>query len=242
MTPGRFDDEWEDSMTTVMICDDDPIVRAALAAYLDRESDLSVVATVDCAEEALAQLDDHAPDVVLMDIAMPGQNGLEATGQVRERHPRTAVLVLTTFGTDEHLRAALAAGASGFLLKTTAASALVAAVRAAAANAGTVITPELAHQIAGDQARAGGPGGHVDAEAIAELGLTDREQDVLTLLCQAESNAGIADRLALSESTVKTHVSSLMAKLGCTSRLQVALTAFERGLATPPVPHEPQAT
>lgn len=222
-------------MTTVMICDDDPIVRAALASYLDRESDLSVVATVDCAEQALELLDEHAPDVVLMDIALPGQDGLEATARVREQRPQTSVLVLTTFGTDEHLRAALAAGASGFLLKTTAATALVAAVRAAAASAGTVITPELAHQMAGEQP-AEAAGTLVDAEAIAELGLTEREQDVLVLLCQAESNAGIAEKLTLSESTVKTHVSSLMAKLDCTSRLQVALTAFERGLAAPPHP------
>lgn len=222
-------------MTTVMICDDDPIVRAALASYLDRESDLSVVATVDCAEQALELLDEHAPDVVLMDIALPGQDGLEATARIREQRPQTSVLVLTTFGTDEHLRAALAAGASGFLLKTTAATALVAAVRAAAASAGTVITPELAHQMAGEQP-AEAAGTLVDAEAIAELGLTEREQEVLVLLCQAESNAGIAEKLTLSESTVKTHVSSLMAKLDCTSRLQVALTAFERGLAAPPHP------
>lgn len=222
-------------MTSVMICDDDPIVRAALASYLDRESDLSVVATVDCAEQALDLLQEHSPDVALMDIALPGQDGLEATARVRELRPQTTVLVLTTFGTDEHLRAALAAGASGFLLKTTAAAALVAAVRAAASNAGTVITPELVHQMAGEQP-ADAAGTLMDAEAIAELGLTDREQDVLVLLCQAESNAGIAEKLTLSESTVKTHVSSLMAKLGCASRLQVALTVFERGLAAPPHP------
>ncbi|MBM7501770.1 DNA-binding NarL/FixJ family response regulator [Brachybacterium muris] len=222
-------------MTTVMICDDDPIVRAALASYLDRESDLSVVAAVDCAEQALEVLDEHSPDVVLMDIALPGQDGLEATARIREQRPQSSVLVLTTFGTDEHLRAALAAGASGFLLKTTAAAALVAAVRAAASHAGTVITPELAHQMAGEQP-ADAAGALVDAEAIAQLGLIEREQEVLVLLRQAESNAGIAEKLTLSESTVKTHVSSLMAKLGCSSRLQVALTAFERGLATPPHP------
>lgn len=222
-------------MTTVMICDDDPIVRAALASYLDRESDLSVVAAVDCAEQALEVLDEHRPNVVLMDIALPGQNGLEATARIREQRPQSSVLVLTTFGTDEHLRAALAAGASGFLLKTTAAAALVAAVRAAASHAGTVITPELAHQMAGEQP-ADAAGALVDAEAIAQLGLTEREQEVLVLLRQAESNAGIAEKLTLSESTVKTHVSSLMAKLGCSSRLQVVLTAFERGLATPPHP------
>lgn len=222
-------------MTTVMICDDDPIVRAALASYLDRESDLSVVAAVDCAEQALEVLDEHSPDVVLMDIALPGQDGLEATARIREQRPQSSVLALTTFGTDEHLRAALAAGASGFLLKTTAAAALVAAVRAAASHAGTVITPELAHQMAGEQP-ADAAGALVDAEAIAQLGLTEREQEVLVLLRQAESNAGIAEKLTLSESTVKTHVSSLMAKLGCSSRPQVALTAFERGLATPPHP------
>lgn len=222
-------------MTGVLICDDDPIVRAALGAYVDRERDLTVVASVESAEEALAVLDEAAPDVVLMDVALPGIDGLEATQAVRERRPCTSVVVLTTFGTDDHVRSALTAGASGFLLKSTSAAALVAAVRAAAAQAGTVITPELAAHMAGDPAH-----DQASAEGCAataqELGLTEREVEVLDLLCAAESNAGIARRLQLSESTVKSHVSSLMTKLDCSSRLQIALRAFERGLVKAPHP------
>ena len=223
-------------MTTVMICDDDPIVREALGAYLEREADLEVSALVGSADEALRELALRPPDVVLMDLGLPGMNGIDATRLVRARRPETAVVMLTTFGTEEQVKAAIAAGAAGFLLKSTSPEALIAAVRAAQAEAGTVLTPQLASRIAAD------PGGAVAVPApgaardIEELSLTEREVEVLTLLCAAESNAGIARALSLSESTVKSHVSSLMAKMGCTSRLQIALTAFERGLVSPPQP------
>lgn len=228
-------------MTTVMICDDDPIVREALGAYLEREGDLEVVAMVETAEEALAQIEAARPDVVLMDLALPGMDGIEATRLARSMQPAPAVLVLTTFGTDDHVRAALTAGATGFLLKATSAPALVAGVRAAAARAGTVITPELASRIAVDPAARSDHEARAAGAAMEALDLTEREAEVLTLLCAAESNAGIAGALSLSESTVKTHVSSLMTKLGCTSRLQIALRAFERGLAAPPQPTVPSA-
>src|SRR5690625_631487 len=148
-------------MTTVLICDDDPIVREALGAYLERERDLQVVAMVGTAEEALAQIEAARPDVVLMDLALPGMGGVEATRLARSMRPAPAVLVLTTFGTDDHVRAARPAGAAGFLLKATRAGALVAAVRAAAARAATVITPELASRIAA------GPAARSDHEARA---------------------------------------------------------------------------
>lgn len=227
-------------MTTVMICDDDPIVREALAGYLAREEDIEIVRSVDAAETALELLDDIDPSLVLMDLALPGMDGIEATRIIRQRRPQTPVLVLTTFGTDEQVKDAIGAGASGFLLKSTTAAALTVAVRAAVAGAGTVITPELAAHLAiatspslSEQSEQRDE----DTEATASaLGLTDRESQVLELLCAAESNAGIARQLVLSESTVKSHVSSLMTKLGCTSRLQVAVRAFERGLVKPPKP------
>lgn len=230
------------AMTTVMICDDDPIVREALGGYLEREEDLEVVARVGTADEALRALDQQAIDVVLMDHTLPGMNGIDATRLVRARHRETAVLLMTTFGTDEQVREALAAGASGFLLKSSSASALAAAVRAAHDEAGTVLTPQLAAQITAHASHVPVPspvGGGSSREQLEQLGLTERESEVLTLLCAAESNAGIARALSLSESTVKSHVSSLMAKLGCTSRLQIALNAFERGLAVPPQPPAP---
>lgn len=221
--------------TTVLICDDDPIVREALASYINGESSMEVCCTLDSAEDALARMAAERPDVVLMDLVLPGIDGIEATQRIRAEHPDIAVLMLTTFGTDEQVKKAIAAGATGFLLKSTTADALVAAVRAAAAGAGTVITPELASHLAT------APIGHGEDSELARssalaLGLTEREADVLRLLCAAESNAGIAEQLMLSESTVKTHVSSLMTKLGCTSRLQIAVRAFEKGLVAAPGP------
>ena len=221
--------------TAVLICDDDPIVREALTAYIEREPSLQVTGTVETAEAALELIDENAPDVVLMDLALPGMDGISATLRIRAAHPRTSVLVLTTFGTDEQVKAAIGAGASGFLLKSTTAAALVAAVRAAAARAGTVITPELAAHLA-ISAMPGADGEPTPTEAAIAFGLTDRESDVLDLLCAAESNAGIARALNLSESTVKSHVSALMTKLDCSSRLQIAVRAFERGLVVPPRP------
>jgi DNA-binding NarL/FixJ family response regulator len=225
-------------MTTVMICDDDPNVREALAADLSREADLAVVATVETADEALRVLADDgttgasAVDVVLMDLSMPGMNGIDATRAMRARHPGTCVMVLTAAGTEEQVRAALTAGAAGFLLKSTSPSALAAAVRAAQAEAGTVITPQLATRVIAEAPSAS----RGSSPVPADLHLTERESQVLSLLCAAESNAGIARALVLSESTVKSHVSTLMAKLDCTSRLQVALSAFERGIVDPPRP------
>lgn len=222
----------------VLICDDDPIVREALAGYVDRDPGLEVVAAVDNAEDALERLTEPGTDVVLMDLALPGMDGITATRIIRTRRPDVAVLMLTTFGTDEQVKEAIGAGAAGFLLKSTSAAALVAAVRTAATRAGTVITPELASHLAisamtPEQADSSGPRA---ADAAESLGLTEREAEVLELLCAAESNAGIASTLKLSESTVKSHVSSLMTKLNCTSRLQIAVRAFERGLVTPPRP------
>ncbi|PMC76363.1 MULTISPECIES: response regulator transcription factor [unclassified Brachybacterium] len=223
--------------TTVLICDDDPIVREALGSYIDREEDLAVTASAGTAEEALRLLDEQAVDVVLMDHGLPGMNGIDATRLVRSRHHGTAVVMLTTFGDEEQVGEAISAGASGYLLKSTSPSALAAAVRAAGAHAGTVLTPDLAARLTAQPLAPTHPAPtRTDPAELAELGLTEREADVLALLCAAESNAGIARALSLSESTVKSHVSSLMTKLECTSRLQIALTAFERGLAVPPGP------
>jgi len=220
----------------VLLVDDHAVMRAGFRMILEAQNDISVVGEAGTGAEAVDAASALHPDVICMDVQMPDMDGLEATRRiVSDPQVDAAVVIVTTFDRDDYLFQALRAGASGFLLKTTAAAALVAAVRAAASHAGNLITPELAHQMAGEQP-ADAAGALVDAEAIAQLGLTEREQEVLVLLCQAESNAGIAEKLTLSESTVKTHVSSLMAKLGCSSRLQVALTAFERGLATPPHP------
>lgn len=226
-------------MPTVLICDDDPTVREALNAALERAEDVRVLAAVGTADEALRAVAAEAPDVVLMDLALPGMPGLEATRMVRARHRSTAVVVLTTFGTDEDARSGISAGAADFLLKASAPDALIAAVRAAGAQAGTVIAPDLAARLATGAGAAAparpAPGAEL-CPAATELHLTSRESEVLSLLCTARSNAAIARALSLSESTVKTHVSSLMDKLECTSRLQIVLHAFERGLVPPPQP------
>ncbi|MCG7308378.1 response regulator transcription factor [Brachybacterium sp. ACRRE] len=266
-------------MITVLICDDDPIVRTALEGYLAREDDVHVERSVDSAEAALEVLDAAAPDVVLMDLVLPGMDGIAATRRISARPGAPAVMVLTTFGTEEQVAAAISAGAVGFLLKSTTAAALAAAVRAAAVRAGTVITPELAAHLAQTASKESGEGSiapqasaerspsptthsdrgtspdaaggsmplpvtsptSADADGIQEadaaaarFALTDRERDVLELVCEAESNARIAERLSLSESTVKSHVGSLMTKLDCSSRLQVAVRAFELGLVSAP--------
>src|SRR5699024_10000100 len=125
-------------MTTVLICDDDPIVREALGAYHEHEQDLEVVAMVETAEEALAQIETTRPEVVLMDLVLPGMDGTEATRLARGTQPATAVRAPTTIGANDHVRAALAAETAGYPLEATSAPALVAAVHAAAARAGTV--------------------------------------------------------------------------------------------------------
>ncbi|GAA1489191.1 response regulator transcription factor [Brachybacterium sacelli] len=226
-------------MPTVLICNDDPVVRESLSVTLGQAEDLRVLAAVETADEALQVVATAAPDVALMDLALPGTHGLEATRRMRAHHPATAMVVLTAFGTDVQVRAAIAAGAAGILLKSTGPDALVAAVRAAGAAAGTVIAPELAVQLANGP-RAGTPAqpapGTELGPSVMPLHLTSREAEVLSLLCAARSNAAIAQALSLSESTVKSHVSSLMDKLECSSRLQVVLRAFERGLIPPPSP------
>ncbi|MFC0674015.1 response regulator [Brachybacterium hainanense] len=263
----------------VLICDDDPIVREALAMYLRSADDVDMIAAAGTAEEALSLLDGIAPQVVLMDLSMPGMGGLAGATAIRRDRPEISVLMLTTFGTDEQVREALALGAAGFLLKSAPAEALVAAVRAAAAGAGVVITPEVASALAREPAAlaegsaatapAGapptspppaapspgpdGPGaaapettgaaspgeGPAAADPAADRplpALTERELEVLHLLCRADTNTQIAAQLVLSESTVKKHVTSLMTKLGSASRLQIAVRAFELGLAEPPGP------
>ncbi|MDO5662194.1 MAG: response regulator transcription factor [Brachybacterium sp.] len=226
----------------VLICDDDPLVRHALTSYLEPQEDLALVGAVGTAEEALAQIDEQSPDLVLMDIALPGIDGIEATRRIRSQHPAVPVLVLTTFGTDDQVTAALAAGAGGFLLKSTSASALVAAVRAVASGAGTLMTPQIAATLAAgaEQSSPGSPRLQPrsvrteDPRPVTAPPLTGRERDVLELVCAAQSNARIARRLVLSESTVKKHIGSLMTKLDATSRLQIALRAFELGIFEPP--------
>jgi DNA-binding NarL/FixJ family response regulator len=209
------------SRIRVLIADDQPLMRAGFRAVLEA-SGFEVVAEAGDGEEAIRAAEQHRPDVVLMDVRMPGTDGIEAT----RRLPRHRVLVLTTFGLDEYIVEALRAGASGFLTKDAPTQELVAAVRAVAAG-DAVLSPAVTRRLLDRVARrlptaSGTPGG---PEA-----LTEREREVLRLLASGLSNAEIAAALVVAEPTVKTHVSNLLGKLGLRDRVQAVIYAYENGL------------
>ncbi len=209
----------------VIVVDDDGIVRAALVAFAQASPDLEVVGNYENGAEAIAAVDADPVDVVLMDIRMPVMDGITAAERIRQGHPQTRVLLLTSFDEDNYMMQALAAGASGFLLKDASPRAVVDAVRAVHQGT-TVLSPDpLGRLLRGRPARSEGrpkPPPHVDLSA--------RELEILGLLCQALSNAEIAEHLVVSESTVKSHVSSIMSKLLVGSRLKAVVRAYEWGL------------
>jgi DNA-binding NarL/FixJ family response regulator len=210
----------------VVIADDQPMMRAGFRAVLEATGSIEVVAEAGTGEDAVLAARRHDPDVVLMDIRMPGLDGIEAT----RRLPGHRVLILTTFGLDEYIIEALRAGASGFLLKDAPTQEVVDAVRAVAAG-DAVLAPAVTRQLL-DQVGRRLPAAMSRApEALREL--TDREQQVLRMLAVGLSNAEIAKALVLSEATVKTHVSNLLGKLGLRDRVQAVIYAYESGLITP---------
>ena len=214
------------SRLRVVIADDQPMMRAGFRAVLEATGSIEVVAEAATGDEAVRAATQHAPDVVLMDIRMPGMDGIEAT----RRLPRQRVLILTTFGLDEYIIDALRAGASGFLLKDAPTQEVVQAVRAVAAG-DAVLSPTVTRQLL-DQVGRRLPGAVSRApEALAEL--TDREHEVLQLLAAGLTNAEIAHALVLSEATVKTHVSNVLGKLGLRDRVQAVIYAYESGLIAP---------
>ncbi|MCO5974108.1 response regulator transcription factor [Actinoallomurus soli] len=209
----------------VVVVDDEPMVCAFLRSILAATGQVVVD---DVAYDGAAGVEAAVrmrPDVVLMDLRMPGVDGVTATAEIRSLPEPPAVVVMTTFDTDEHLLAALDAGASGFLLKTTPPDRLVPLVVAAAAGA-SVLSPAALRRLRerGAAAAAADPAGDPELDALAE-----REAQVLTLVAEGLSNADIADRLYLSEGTVKGHVSRLMTKLNCQNRTQLALRAARPG-------------
>jgi DNA-binding NarL/FixJ family response regulator len=214
----------------VVIADDQPMMRAGFKAVLEATGNIQVVAEAANGEEAVAAAREHAPDVVLMDIRMPGMDGIEAT---RRLPSRQRVLILTTFGLDEYIIDALRAGASGFLLKDAPTQDVVQAVRSVAAG-DAVLAPAVTRQLL-DQVARRLPAAVVHTpDALARL--TDREQQVLRMLAAGLSNAEICEALVLSEATVKTHVSNLLGKLGLRDRVQAVIYAYETGLIAPGEP------
>lgn len=216
-------------MIRVLLADDHAAIRAGLRMLLATAGDIEVVGEAADGATAVANARALRPDVVLMDVRMPGTDGVTATRQVVEEG-LADVLVLTTFDLDEYVFGALRAGAAGFLLKSAEANDLVDAVRHVAAGDG-VVAPEVTRRVLAELAGApdrSAPADTSDASLPADL--TPRERDVLAALGQGLSNAEIAQRLVISEATTKTHVSRVLAKLGVASRVQAAIVAREAGI------------
>ena len=214
----------------VLLVDDQPLLRTGFRLILQSEPDLEVVGEAADGEVALAQVTALRPDVVLMDIRMPRMDGIEATRLITRLDAPPSVLVLTTYDLDEHVVESLRAGASGFLLKDVPADELVQAVRVVHAGA-AIVAPTVTRRLLDRFARHLPATGEPAPTALPEL--TEREHQVLLLVARGLSNAEIAAELVLSETTVKTHVSNLLAKLGLRDRVQAVVLAYERGLVTP---------
>ena len=218
-------------MIRALVADDQQAVRAGFAALLETQTDIAVVATAADGEEAVRLSEEHRPDVVLMDIRMPGLDGIAATRRIcadtGETTPR--VLILTTFDLDEYVYDALQAGASGFLLKDVRPEMLFDAVRVVAAG-DALIAPAVTRRLIAEFARLRPPQ-RTEARDIDSL--TRREREILGLVAEGLSNQEIAHRLVLSNETVKTHVSHVLRKLGLHDRAQAVVAAYESGLVVP---------
>jgi DNA-binding NarL/FixJ family response regulator len=215
----------------VVLADDDTLLRAGLALVLGTASDLQVVAEAGDGIEAVEQTLAKSPDVVLMDIRMPGIDGIEATRRLVAARPDIKILILTTFPDDEYVYGALRAGASGFLLKRASPERLLDAVRTVAAGEALLdpsVTRDLIHRYLA--AGEGTPPAPTAATRLRLDRLTDREREVLLLIAQGRSNAEIAELLVIAESTAKTHVKRVLAKIDVHDRAQAAVFAYQSGL------------
>ncbi len=211
-------------MITVIICDDQAIIRDGLEMLLKLERDIEVVGLAQDGAEVVELATSGRPDLILMDLKMPGINGIEATRRIRAQHPEMKVLVLTTYDDDEWLFDAIRAGASGYLLKDTPREKVLEAIRGTVRGQAFVdpaIAGKLLQQTASQQAK--------PATQITE-NLTSREEEVLRLMAQGLSNNEIAAQLYLSEGTVRNHVSAIFAKLDVSDRTQAAIIAIRHGL------------
>ncbi len=204
----------------VLIVDDHPVVRDGLRGMLSGEPDLDVVGEAGDGTEVLATVDTLRPDVILMDLRMPGMGGVEAIRALAERRSPARVLVLTTYDSDRDVVPALGAGATGYLLKDAPRTELVRAIRAAARGE-VVLAPSVATRLV------------TQLRAPAQETLSERELEVLTLIAQGETNRGAAARLFVSEATIKTHLLHIYAKLEVGDRAAAVAVAYERGLLRP---------
>lgn len=228
-------------MIRVMLVDDQELVRSGFRIILESEPDIEVVGEASNGRDAVSVAAETAPDVICMDVEMPEMNGIEASRRIlAAAQSRPAILVLTTFGHENYLVEALAAGVSGFLLKTARAEQLIDAVRALAngqALLGPDVTRAVIERVTGASVQGGGSstvaertvGGDGALPAMELAGLTEREREVLALIAVGKSNAEIAAELFLGEATIKTHVSNILQKLGARDRIQAIVWAHSRG-------------
>ncbi|WP_166845209.1 response regulator transcription factor [Isoptericola sp. BMS4] len=217
-------------MTTVVLVDDQPLIRSGIRALLEAEDDIDVVGEGGTGHDGVDLAREHRPDVVLMDVQMPGLDGIEATRRIvaDDALAGTHVVMLTNYGVDEYVFSALRAGASGFVVKDTEPADLLAAVRAAV-RGDALLSPGITRRLISEFV-ARPP----DALAVAGLELlTPREREVVALVAHGLSNDEIAERMVLSPLTAKTHVSRAMTKLGARDRAQLVVLAYESGLVTP---------
>jgi DNA-binding NarL/FixJ family response regulator len=215
-------------MIRVLIADDEPLMRAGIKAILGTAADIELVAEAGDGREALQIVRERRVDVAVLDIRMPRMDGLACAKELKTVAPSVRVVMLTTFGEDENIVRALSDGAAGFLLKDSAPEELLRAVRAVN-NGEAYLSPMVTSRVVGMVATSGQPKRQEAQKAVA--GLTEREVEVLALLGQGMSNADVGAKLHMSEATVKTYVSRLLAKLGLTNRVQAALLARDAGLA-----------
>ncbi|MBN2257488.1 MAG: response regulator transcription factor [Anaerolineaceae bacterium] len=213
-------------MITLMICDDQDVVCQGLNTILSNEKDLKVVGMAADGQELLEALASRQPDMVLMDLKMPIMNGVQATRAIKERYPNVRILILTTYDADEWVFDAIRSGADGFLLKDSSREELLAAIRDLAAGK-TPIDPAVGGKLFSQLARQAPPG-------LTSVGseLSEREREILALLAEGLNNHTIADRLHLSEGTVRNYVSSIFAKLNVTDRTQAAVLAIKYGITS----------
>jgi DNA-binding NarL/FixJ family response regulator len=224
---------------SVLLVDDQELMRMAFRMVIESQPDLSVAGEAANGLEAIAAVQAMQPDVLLMDVRMPDLDGVEATRRIVSSGSNARVIILTTFDLDEYVYAALRAGASGFLLKDAQPADLLSAIRAVASG-DAVVAPSITRRLLDTYAhRLGAPGnggpaerlGPAQREQLAQL--TAREHEVLLLVARSMSNAEIAERLVLSEATVKSHVGRILAKLDLRDRVQIVVFAYESGLVTP---------
>lgn len=211
-------------MIRVLICDDQDVVREGLRAILSTASEIEVIGAASDGAQALELVEWHKPDVVLMDLNMPGVNGIQATRAIREKFPNVRVLALTTYDADEWVFDAIRAGATGYLLKDTPRAGLIKAIEGTAAGQ-TFVDPSVAGKLFTHVA-----GTTIVHDTKVADSLNPREREILRLLANGRSNTEIAAQLFLSEGTVRNYVSGIFAKLGVTDRTQAAIIALRHGL------------